>query len=178
MINKRQQLLDKRVDLLVTTIVRVVAPEVPLPLLAGDTDLTPGESRTEDIFNQEAKSVEQRRVLVVDDERVIADSVAMILNRSGYAAEAKYSGTAALESIQAQCPDIIVSDVVMPDVNGLQLARAVRSLCPTARIVLFSGNLDASSLLENGSMEGYFFEILPKPVHPLTLLKALEGGPR
>ncbi len=53
-------------------------------------------------------------------------------------------------------------------------AKAVRSLCPVARIVLFSGNVDASSLLDDASMEGYFFEILAKPLHPLSLLKALE----
>jgi hypothetical protein len=48
-------------------------------------------------------------------------------------------------------------------------------LCPNARIVLFSGNVDTASLLDDASLEGYFFEILPKPVHPLQLLKALKA---
>lgn len=174
MINKHRQLVNKRVNLIVTTIVRVVAREVPLPLLACDPHLTPRESRSAETPSHEAKNTGQPRVLVVDDERVIADSVAMILKHSGYAAEARYSGTEALESIQAQCPDIIVSDVVMPDFNGIQLAKAVRSLCPEAHIVLFSGNVDTSMLLDDASMEGYFFKILAKPVHPLTLLKAIE----
>ena len=117
----------------------------------------------------------QRRVLVVDDEKLIADSVATILNRSGFTAIATYSGTDALESIQEKCPDIIVSDVVMPDFNGIQLAKAVRSLCPGARIVLFSGNVDTASLLDDASVEGYFFEILAKPIHPVELLKALKS---
>jgi DNA-binding NtrC family response regulator len=111
----------------------------------------------------------------VDDESLIADSVAMILNRNGYRAIAKYSGTDALQSIKEQCPGIIVSDVVMPDFNGIQLAKAVRSLCPDARIVLFSGNVDTSSLLDDASIEGYFFEILAKPIHPVQLLKALRS---
>jgi CheY-like chemotaxis protein len=117
----------------------------------------------------------QRRVLVVDDESLIADSVAAILNRNGYSAEAMYSGGDALQSVRRQCPDIIVSDVVMPDVNGIQLAKAIRSLCPKTRIVLFSGNVDTASLLDDASMEGYFFEILAKPVHPLQLLKTLRA---
>jgi DNA-binding NtrC family response regulator len=117
----------------------------------------------------------QRRVLVVDDEKLIADSVATILNRSGFTAIATYSGTDALESIQEKCPDIIVSDVVMSDFNGIQLAKAVRSLCPGARIVLFSGNVDTASLLDDASVEGYFFEILAKPIHPVELLKALKS---
>jgi CheY-like chemotaxis protein len=169
-----KRMIDKRVRLLVTTIVRVVVREVPLQVLVGDPNLSPDESRSAEIPNHGAKSTRQKRVLVVDDETLIADSVAMILNRNGYAAEARYSGTEALESVQGQCPDIIVSDVVMPDFNGIQLAKAVRSLCPAARIVLFSGNVDTSSLLDDASMEGYFFEILAKPLHPLSLLKALE----
>lgn len=167
-------MIDKRVRLLVTTIVRVVVREVPIQVFGTDPDFRLGQSRLAETPQQAVKGSRQRRVLVVDDETLIADSVAMILNRNGYAAEARYSGTAALEAVQGTCPDIIVSDVVMPDFNGIQLAKAVRSLCPAARIVLFSGNVDASSLLDDASMEGYFFEILAKPVHPLSLLKALE----
>ncbi|HUB28328.1 MAG TPA: response regulator [Terracidiphilus sp.] len=119
--------------------------------------------------------VEPHRVLVVDDERLIADSVAAILNRSGYRATSCYSGIEAIESIGKECPDIIVSDVVMPDLNGIQLAKLVRNLCPAARIVLFSGNIETAGLLDDASLDGYFFEILPKPIHPLQLLKALKG---
>src|SRR5581483_1186669 len=131
-------MIDKRVRLLVTTIVRVVVREVPLQVLVGDQNRARGESRFAETPNHKVRSNRQRRVLVVDDETLIADSVAMILNRNGYAAEARYSGTAALEAVQGTCPDIVVSDVVMPDFNGIQLAKAVRSLCPAARIVLFS----------------------------------------
>src|ERR1700743_3722807 len=137
-------MIDKRVRLLVTTIVRGVVREVPPQTLASFRAEPPGELR----FGTSAKQITnqgiQRRVLVVDDESLIADSVATILNRNGYSAEALYSGADALQSVREQCPDIIVSDVVMPDVNGIQLAKAVRSLCPKTRIVLFSGNVDTS----------------------------------
>lgn len=168
-------MIDKRVRLLVTTIVRVVVREVPPPIFASFNPEQPAAPR----FGTNAKQITnegmQRRVLVVDDESLIADSVAAILNRNGYSAEAMYNGADALQSVREQCPDIIVSDVVMPDVNGIQLAKAVRSLCSKVRIVLFSGNVDTSSLLDDASMEGYFFEILAKPVHPLQLLKALKA---
>jgi len=172
-------MIDKRVYLLVSTIVRVVEAESHPLIMLCDGRLNEGALNTSNSKSAETrgdrdKSAKQRRVLVVDDEKVIADSVAMILKRHGYAAEAMYSGRAALESIQERCPDIIVSDVVMPDLNGIQLARAIRSLCARARIVLFSGNVDTASLLNDASMEGHLFEILAKPVHPVTLLKALE----
>jgi CheY-like chemotaxis protein len=168
-------MIDRRVSLLVTTIVRVVVGGIPPQYLASSLSDQPGEPRSSAPKNLNASDGHLPRVLVVDDESLIADSVAMILNRNGYRAIAKYSGTDALQSIKEQCPDIIVSDVVMPDFNGIQLAKAVRSLCPDARIVLFSGNVDTSSLLDDASIEGYFFEILAKPIHPVQLLKALRS---
>lgn len=167
-------MMNQRIELLVTTIVRIVAQEAPLHVL--DSQLSNGTGKKP--FGKPGDSDGYfsglRRVLVVDDESVIADTVAAILNRSGYEAISRYSGMDAIEAIQQRCPDIIVSDVVMPDLNGIQLAKAARSICPRARIVLFSGNVDTESLLDDASVEGYFFEILPKPVHPLRLLKALE----
>ena len=168
-------MIDRRVRLLVTTIVRVVVEGVPPQFLASGLADQPAQSRFVTQKSPVAKDGSPPRVLVVDDERLIADSVAMILNRNGYIAVAKYSGADALQTITERCPDIIVSDVVMPEFNGIQLAKAVRSLCPDARIVLFSGNVDTTSLLDDASLEGYFFEILAKPIHPVQLLKALKS---
>jgi CheY-like chemotaxis protein len=69
-----------------------------------------------------------------------------------------------------KCPDIIVSDVIMPESNGVQLARAIRQHCPDVRVLLFSGNAATSDLLHRASQEGDLFEVLAKPVHPLQLL--------
>jgi CheY-like chemotaxis protein len=169
-------MIDKRVRLLVTTIVKVVVEGAPPPIFSADKLPNQlGEFRFGEKKAFGASDGNRRRVLVVDDESLIADSVAMILNRSGYSAIARYSGTEALESVREECPDIIVSDVVMPDFNGIQLAKAVRSLCPNARIVLFSGNVDTATLLDGASIEGYFFEILAKPIHPVELLRALKS---
>jgi CheY-like chemotaxis protein len=115
------------------------------------------------------------RVLVVDDEDLIADSVAEILNRNGYEATARYSGKSAIQYVEEECPDIVVSDVIMPDYNGIQLAKAVRMQCPETRILLLSGNAATSELLHRAYREGQTFELLAKPVHPLQLLKALSS---
>src|ERR1700761_5968460 len=172
---ERRRMIDKRVRLLVTTIVRVVVREVPPQFLAEYNPGKPSQTQFGSNASQLSNQGRQRHVLVVDDETLIADSVAAILNRNGYVAVAKYNGTDALQSIQEQCPDIVVSDVVMPDLNGIQLAKAARVLCPKSRIVLFSGNVDTAGMLDGASMEGYFFEILAKPIHPLQLLKALSA---
>ena len=68
-----------------------------------------------------------------------------------------------------------MSDVIMPDLNGVQLAQSVRMLCPTTRIVLFSGNAATARLLQDSSGKKHSFELLAKPIHPLDLLKALKS---
>ena len=115
------------------------------------------------------------RVLVVDDERVIADSLTAILNHSGFDAIAKYGGVDAIEFLQQECPDIVLSDVVMPDLNGLDVADAARTNCPGTRIVLISGNAATPNLLEHALPDGAPFELLAKPIHPSHLLRILRG---
>jgi DNA-binding NtrC family response regulator len=116
-----------------------------------------------------------RKVFVVDDEALIADSVTQILSQSGFAATAFYVGSDAIEQAQVECPDIVVSDVLMPELNGVQLAIAIRSYCPGARIILFSGQAATVDLLREAERDGYSFELLPKPIHPTQLLRVLSS---
>ncbi len=115
------------------------------------------------------------KVLVVDDERVIADTLAMILNQSGFDARAVYSGEKALEFAPSFEPDMLISDVIMADLNGIDAAIRIRSLLPGIKILLFSGQAATADLLEKARARGYEFEILAKPVHPQDLLSKLRG---
>lgn len=115
------------------------------------------------------------KVLVVDDERVIADTLAMILNQSGFDANAVYSGEKALEMAATLRPDMFISDVIMADVNGIDAAIRVRAMLPDIKILLFSGQAATADLLEKARAQGYEFEILAKPVHPQDLLTRLRS---
>jgi CheY-like chemotaxis protein len=115
------------------------------------------------------------KVLVADDERVIADTLAMILNQSGFQAQAVYSGEKALELAESFQPDMLISDVIMADLNGIDAAIRIRSLLPEIKILLFSGQAATADLLEKARTDGYEFEILAKPVHPQDLLTRLRG---
>jgi len=115
------------------------------------------------------------RVLVVDDEQVIADTLARILDLNGYEASAVYSGTAAVESARALQPDLVISDVIMQDMNGIEAAIHIRGFLPSCKILLFSGQAATADLLENARAQGHEFEILAKPVHPADLLAKLKG---
>ena len=115
------------------------------------------------------------RVLVVDDEQVIADTLAKILDLNGYDASAVYTGTAAVESARSLQPDLIISDVIMPDMNGIEAAISIRGFLPSCKILLFSGQAATADLLENARAQGHEFEILAKPVHPSDLLAKLKS---
>jgi len=115
------------------------------------------------------------RVLVVDDERVIADTLAMILNQSGFQAKAVYSGEAALEIALVFKPDMLIADVIMADLNGIDAAIQIRAILPRIKILLFSGQAATADLLEKARAKGYEFEILAKPVHPQDLLSRLRS---
>jgi CheY-like chemotaxis protein len=114
------------------------------------------------------------KVLVADDERVIADTLAMILNQSGFNARAVYSGENALELASTFEPDMLISDVIMDDLNGIDAAIRIRALLPRIKILLFSGQAATADLLEKARDQGYEFEILAKPVHPQDLLTKLR----
>ena len=94
------------------------------------------------------------KVLVADDERVIADTLAMILNQSGFDAQAVYSGERALELVPTFMPDMLISDVIMGGLNGIDAAIRVRALVPGIKILLFSGQAATADLLEKARAKG------------------------
>ena len=115
------------------------------------------------------------KVLVVDDEQIIADTLAKILELNGYDASAVYTGTSAVDTARTTQPDLIISDVIMPDINGIEAAIRIREFLPDCKILLFSGQAATADLLESARVKGHEFEILAKPVHPADLLAKLKG---
>jgi CheY-like chemotaxis protein len=117
----------------------------------------------------------QQRILVVDDEHSIADTLAIILTRAGYEASAAYSGDSAITIAQHTAPALIVSDIQMPGMDGISAALEIRKLLPDCRVILFSGYPE--SHIERARANG--FNILSKPLSPQTLLRhihlALQG---
>ncbi len=114
------------------------------------------------------------KVLVVDDEQIIADTLAKILDINGYDATAVYSGLTAIEQARRLRPDLVISDVIMDDMDGIQAAIRIREFLPSCRILLFSGQAATADLLEQARLLGYDFDILAKPVHPSELLAKLK----
>jgi CheY-like chemotaxis protein len=113
-------------------------------------------------------------VLVVDDERVIADTLSIILSKSGFTAMAAYDGVSALALAANHPPDLLLTDVMMPGMTGIDLAIAVTQTFPKCKILLFSGQAATVDLLEKARHAGHNFTALTKPVHPTDMLKRIS----
>lgn len=114
------------------------------------------------------------RVFVVDDENVIASTLAIILKQAGFAAVAFTNPIEAVASAEENAPDLLISDVMMPEMTGVDLAIQLQKIAPACKVLLFSGQAGTADLLEKARQDGYAFAILSKPVHPTDLLAALR----
>lgn len=121
------------------------------------------------------------RVLVVDDEKSIADSLALVFSTQGYDARAAYSAEQAAEIISEWEPRLVILDVVLPGMNGIDFAIQLKTSCPACRVLLFSGQQNTTALAEEALERGYEFTILAKPVHPTIFLeeaaRLVSAGP-
>jgi CheY-like chemotaxis protein len=97
-----------------------------------------------------------------------------ILEDAGFDAKTAYDGWEALEIAAQFHPDYLLTDVLMPRMNGVELAIAVRKMLPEAKILLFSGQAGISDILQDGQNRGYEFDLLAKPIHPTKLIARLK----
>jgi CheY-like chemotaxis protein len=114
------------------------------------------------------------KVMVVDDQHLIADTLAEILGNAGFDAIAAYDGFDALDKASRFNPNWVLTDVLMPRMNGVELAIALRKNYPRSAILLFSGQAGISEILHEGYRQGYEFELIAKPIHPLKLIERLK----
>ncbi len=117
----------------------------------------------------------QPSVFVVDDEPVIATSLAMILRlNGGFSARSFTKPLEALEAARLEAPDLLITDVVMPLLSGIELAIQVREHCPNCKVLLVSGQGATPHLVEAAGAKGHDFELLIKPVRPADLLVRIQ----
>lgn len=112
-----------------------------------------------------------QKVLIVDDERWTSDTLATIFQIAGYEARAAYSAEEALEIMREWQPALVILDVVLPGMNGIDLALELGRRAPACQVLLFSGNPSSAQLADAAAESGHPFDILEKPVHPDFMLK-------
>lgn len=136
-----------------------------------------GRPQDDPAFEQSSSSASKLKILMADDEPLIVFTMAEILREEGFEVFTAADGIAAVEKARTLRPDILLTDVMMPKMNGIELAKSIKAFLPQCRIVLFSGQAATGQLLEQARAEGHDFEILTKPIEPEVLLAALMRGP-
>ena len=114
------------------------------------------------------------RIFVVDDEIIIASTLAIILQRSGFDAVFFTDPLEALQAARLNAPILLITDVVMPGISGIDLAIALKEEVPDCKILLFSGQAATANMLQAAQAKGHDFELLAKPIHPADLLKKIK----
>jgi DNA-binding NtrC family response regulator len=113
-------------------------------------------------------------VYVVDDEEIIASTLAVILTQNEYSSIGFSNPLEALESALAHPPGLLITDVIMPKMNGIELAIEFKTRFPNCKVLLLSGQTHTADLLEIAKERGHNFTILAKPIHPRELLAAID----
>lgn len=122
-----------------------------------------------------ATNVRPMRVLIVDDEHVIASSLAKILRANGFEAISVYSGYSALETAFSWIPDVVISDILMPGINGVDAVLSMARQLPKAKFLLFSGHVLSHGNVGRAQDRGLRFVFLQKPVPPQSVLDYLRS---
>jgi CheY-like chemotaxis protein len=112
-------------------------------------------------------------VLIVDDEKIIADTRAAIFSSWGCAAMAAYGSEEALALARAFSPDLLITDVALAGLNGVDLAVEIQKELPACKVLLVSGLVVSSDLLAHARDVGRNFTLLAKPVRPVEMIVSL-----
>lgn len=110
------------------------------------------------------------KIVVVDDDPAIAGALCAILRSAGYPAFAAYEAESALMVCKHHLPALLISDIHMPGMNGVELAMQMGRVLPQCRVILFSGHIQSPALLDAAQKDGHDFEFLQKPIAPEDLL--------
>src|ERR1700739_3018706 len=113
----------------------------------------------------------RRRILIVDDEATIADTLALILQMQHYEVRVAYASESAIELLAEWRPALAIVDVMLPGMNGIDLAIVIKANYPVCRVLLFSGHANTATLLEEAGKKGHQFEIMAKPVYPELMVE-------
>ena len=152
-------------------------PHFPASPSRFDAPGQPRQSSAESTWgaaDPQRRNESRAKVLIVDDQHLIADTLAEILSNAGFDAIAAYDGFDALEKASRFQPHWVLTDVLMPRMNGVELAIALRKNYPASAILLFSGQAGISEILQEGHRQGYQFELIAKPIHPMKLIERLK----
>jgi CheY-like chemotaxis protein len=115
------------------------------------------------------------RILIVDDYEFIGIAFVEALRYAGYQAHAEQSALEAVRMATQEPFDVVFTDLLMPEMSGIEVCQAIKRACPKTQVVLISGHPEAARAQRDAFLSaGGHAEILPKPIDIDTLLKVTQ----
>jgi len=118
--------------------------------------------------------MEQAKILVIDDEKKILESVDMVLSYEDYPVETASSGIDGLELFKKNRPDIVLLDVKMPGFDGLQVLQTIKQLEPLTEVIMISGHSGIEEAMEASRLGA--FDFLEKPISREKLVVTVRNA--
>jgi CheY-like chemotaxis protein len=154
---------------------RQMPNDCPFPWFGNSNRIPEGNKSFEE--KQGSAGFENKvKIMVVDDESLIAETVVEILRAEGFEAYPVSSGASAIELAKILLPAVVLSDVMMPGLNGIETGIKIREIVPNCKVILFSGQAATINLLEDARRRGFMFDILAKPIKPQHLINIIRAG--
>ena len=114
----------------------------------------------------------QPRILIVDDEEIVIRSCQRVLADGEYALDAARDGAQALRKVEENPPDLVLLDIMMPQVDGLEVLQRIKESHPDIEVVMITGLAQVQTAVR--SMKLGAFDYLPKPFEPEELKRLVE----
>ena len=113
-----------------------------------------------------------KKILLAEDDRNLSRSIDILLTLEGFQVIAVYNGEEALNKLLFQKYDLLITDIVMPNMNGLELIQKIRAINPTIPIMVISGQLNDELVAELRELNVQ--HILAKPIRPTEFRRMIE----
>ena len=96
------------------------------------------------------------RVLIIDDDELVRAALVLLLERSGHEVQEACNGTEAGRILKVYIPDLVITDIVMPEMDGLQVIQEIRKVSPGLKIIAISGatTIGSVDILDSASKLG------------------------
>src|SRR5207237_2702436 len=122
-------------------------------------------------WHPDAMGAAAQNVLVVEDEASIASFVSLYLKNAGYIVRTAATGSEALSQVAAQEPSLIVLDLMLPDIDGIEVCRRIRKTSDVPILMLTARDEDVDKII---GLEAGADEYLPKPFNPRELVARVQ----
>ena len=112
------------------------------------------------------------KILIIDDEKVICNACYLILSEGGHAVERKMNGAAGLKALKFKRYDVILLDMMLPDMDGMEILSTIKEKMPDTRVIVITGYSTLTNALE--AMKLGAADYLSKPFSEEELLASIE----